>query len=340
MMETPFGLDPSIVSGATREYHRERDAQAHQNQRKTYHVAPTSPEYAPAYQSGLVSLTGADLLQREFPAREFLLSPWLPSKGLAMVFAERGIGKTWVGLNIAHATAGGGGFLRWRASRPSRVVYIDGEMPAGVLKDRYATIVAGADFDAPEDHFRLVAADLQPDGLPDLADPAAQRFYDDVISDADLIIIDNLSTVCRALRENEADSWGPVQAWCLRQRAAGKSVLLIHHAGKGGGQRGTSRKEDVLDSVISLKRPVDYDSSEGARFEVHYSKARGFWGDDAAPFEARLIADHWHVGEIVADDSLDTIRALKEGGATVREIAERTGLSKSAVDRKLNGGRK
>ena len=56
------------------------------------------------------------------------------------------------------------------------------------------------------------------------------------------------------MRENEADSWGPVQAWCLRQRAAGKSVLLIHHAGKGGGQRGTSRKEDVLDTVMSLKR--------------------------------------------------------------------------------------
>jgi hypothetical protein len=132
------GFDPTWT-------HTQKDAwAAHEGQRlnnkqKALHVAPPAPEYAPAYQSGLVSLTGADLLQREFPARELLLSPWLPSKGLAMVFAERGIGKTWVGLNIAHATAGGGGFLRWRASRPSRVVYIDGEMPAGVLKDRYAT---------------------------------------------------------------------------------------------------------------------------------------------------------------------------------------------------------
>jgi DNA-binding transcriptional ArsR family regulator len=307
----------------------------------TYRVAPPEAPagYIPAYHKGLVTLTGAELLTREFPAREFLLSPWLPSKGLAMIFAERGIGKTWVGLNIAHATAGGGSFLRWSASRPCRVVYIDGEMPAGALKDRYAAIVEGAAFDAPEDGFRLVAADMQPDGLPDLADPAAQRFYDHVIADADLIIVDNLSTVCRALRENEADSWGPVQAWCLRQRAAGKSVLLVHHAGKGGGQRGTSRKEDVLDSVISLKRPVDYDASEGARFEVHYSKARGFWGDAAAPFEARLVEGKWLVGEIMIDDSADTMRAMKESGATVREIAERLGMSKSAVDRKLKGGR-
>jgi putative DNA primase/helicase len=174
--------------------------------------------------------------------------------------------------------------------------------------------------------------------LPDLADPGAQRFYDAEIADADLIIVDNLSTVCPALRENEADSWGPVQAWALRQRAAGKSVLLIHHAGKGGGQRGTSRKEDVLDSVISLKRPVDYDASEGARFEVHFTKSRGFFGDDAAPFEARLIDDRWETGEIVVDDSADTMRAMKADGSTIREIADRLGVPRSTVSDKSKRG--
>jgi hypothetical protein len=341
----PSDLPEYFVNGAS-EWRAElaaaspRSAVMHTG-KPAYRVATPDapPAFVPAYTKGLVALTGAELLQREFPPRQFLLSPWLPSKGLAMVFAERGVGKTWAGLNIAHATAGGGSFLRWSAARPCRVVYIDGEMPAGALKDRYAAIVAGSDFDAPEDHFRLVAADMQPDGLPDLADPAAQRFYDEAIADADLVIVDNLSTVCRALRENEADSWGPVQSWCLRQRAAGRSVLLIHHAGKGGGQRGTSRKEDVLDSVISLKRPIDYDASEGARFEVHYSKARGFWGEDAAPFEARLVEGKWTVGDIFVDDSADTIRAMKESGSTVREIAERLGVPRSTVSDRLKRGR-
>ena len=127
--------------------------------------APQAPSaLVPAYTKGLVALSGTELLKHDFPPREMVLSPWLPEKGLAMIFAERGIGKTWVGLNIAHATAGGGSFLRWRAPCPKRVVYIDGEMPAAMIKDRYAAIVAGADFDAPEDNFRLVAADLQQDG--------------------------------------------------------------------------------------------------------------------------------------------------------------------------------
>lgn len=317
--------------------HGEMALRPHEPVLKDNRVAPPAQsEFIPAYASnGLVALTGAELLSRVFPPRELLLAPFLPSKGLAMLYAERGIGKTWTALNIAHAIAGGGDFLRWQATKPSPVVYIDGEMPASALKDRYAAIVAEASFDAPENNFRLVAADLQPDGLPDLADPAAQRFYDSVIANADLIVVDNLSTVCRSVRENEADSWGPVQSWCLRQRAAGKSVLLIHHAGKGGGQRGTSRKEDVLDSVISLKRPIDYDASQGARFEVHFGKARGFWGDDAAPFEAKLVEGKWVIGEVATDDSSETIRTLKEGGATIREIAERIGLPRSTVADRL-----
>ena len=65
-------------------------------------------------------------------------------------------------------------------------------------------------------------------------------------------------------------------------------MLYVHHAGKGGDQRGTSRREDVLDTVIQLKRPEDYFASEGARFIATFTKARGLFGADAAPIDARL----------------------------------------------------
>lgn len=325
-------MAPDALSAAE-EYRRE--AQMPKPIKLATNILEHEPASEPAYRHGLISLTGAELLSKEFPPRELLLAPFLPRKGLAMLFAERGIGKTWVGMNISYAAAGGGTFLRWSATRPCKVVYIDGEMPAGALKDRFAAIVAEASFEAPEDNFRLVASDLQPDGLPDLADPSAQRFYDDVIADADLIVIDNISTICRSVRENEADSWAPVQSWCLRQRAAGKSVLLIHHAGKNGGQRGTSKKEDVLDSVISLRRPINYDASEGARFEVHFGKARGFFGEDAAPFEARLVDGKWQMGDITTGDIDEAIRKLNAEGLSVRDIGVRVGISKSEVARKL-----
>ena len=148
------------------------------------------------------------------------------------------------------------------------------------------------------------------------------------ITDAELIVVDNLSTIARGLRENEADLFGPVQTWLLQQRAANRSVLVVHHAGKGGGQRGTSRKEDVLDTVISLSRPPGYVASEGARFEVRFTKSRGFWGADAEPFEARFVDGAWSTSEIVADDSDAALAAWRAEGLSIRQIAEQSGLSK------------
>ena len=91
----------------------------------------------------------------------------------------------------------------------------------------------------------------------------------------ELVVFDNLSTLVSAGRENDAESWDAMQAWLLHLRRRGVSVLMIHHAGRGDNARGTSKREDVLDTVIHLKRPEDYMTTEGARFEVHLTKARG-----------------------------------------------------------------
>jgi hypothetical protein len=296
---------------------------------------PEMPVHILAFTKGLKIMNAEELLKAQFPQRGQILAPWLPEQGLAMIFAPRGVGKTWIALGASHIVAGGGQFLKWKAPRPRRVLYIDGEMPSVLLRNRYAEIVRSLGTDIDPENFKLVAADFQPDGLPDLSNLDAQRYYDRVIADADLIVVDNLSTIARGLRENEADSYAPLQSWLLAQRAAGRSVLLVHHAGKGGQQRGTSRKEDVLDSVISLQRPPGYAASEGARFEVRFTKSRGFFGDDAESFEARFSGGIWSISDITADDSDEGINALHVDGLSIRDIADRTGLSKSDVGRRL-----
>jgi putative DNA primase/helicase len=95
-----------------------------------------------------------------------------------------------------------------------------------------------------------------------------------VLSDVDLVIFDNLSTLCTNGSESACDAWVPMQNWLLKLRRQGVAVLLVHHAGTNGRQRGTSRREDALDTVIALRRPEDYSPEQGARFEVHFEKLR------------------------------------------------------------------
>lgn len=72
------------------------------------------------------------------------------------------------------------------------------------------------------------------------------------------MVLDNLSTLFRSGKEYESDSWLPIQNWLLSLRSLNKLVLLIHHAGKSGQQRRTSRREDVLDTVITMKWAKGY----------------------------------------------------------------------------------
>ncbi len=286
----------------------------------------------------VTALTAMELLQKALPTRETMLTPWLPEKGLAMVHAPRGIGKTMVGIGVGWAIATGGEFLGWKAPRPRHVLYIDGEMPGADLQERIRRVVDSSQNQPPaNDYFKIAAADLLPEGLPDLGDPEAQQFYADVVGDADCIIADNLSTLCPRMKENDADGWVSVQQWALAQRRAGKSVSFIHHDGKSGQQRGTSRKEDVLDTVIGLKRPPDYSADQGCRFELRFEKSRGFYGEEAAPFEAWLHNGEWQITEIKSGDDVETLKALQKQGLSIRDIAERTGISKSTVQRRLEG---
>jgi putative DNA primase/helicase len=300
-----------------------------------------TPGQAPRLSIAYERLRPLDLkqfLQLSIKAREMLLDPILPEKGLAMLYAARGTGKTHVALGIAFAVATGTEFLKWKAPKPRRVLLIDGEMPAAALQERLASIVAGNPGTQPDSqNIQILAGDLiEAGGIGNLAAADVQAEIDRWLDNVDLLVLDNLSSLTAVIRDNDAESWGPIQEWLLKLRRRGISVLIVHHAGKDGQQRGTSRREDVLDTSISLRNPADYSPVEGARFEVHLEKARGVHGEAARPFEARLdVRDGramWATREL-EDANRARVQALLEDGLSVRDIADESGISKSTVQR-------
>ncbi|BCG94450.1 AAA family ATPase [Mesorhizobium sp. 131-2-1] len=299
---------------------------------------------------GYVILDWDEWSTKVVPRRKKIMEPIIPEKGLVEIFSKRGVGKTFFSLGVAIAVATGTDFLRWKVPCPRRVLYVDGEMAFADLQERVNWMVAGLKVQPKPGFLRLFAADLQEQGIPDLAsdDPSGREAVNKALdlggpTQADLLILDNLSTLTRTGSENTDDAWAPVQDWLLMLRRHRVTVLFVHHAGKSGTQRGTSKREDPLDTVIKLCQPKGYKESDGSRFEIHFEKHRGFFGEDAEPFEAQFREEnnvgYWDMKSLPKSVQIQQVKELAAAGNTVRQIGSLVGKSKSSVQRLLTGGR-
>jgi putative DNA primase/helicase len=299
-------------------------------------VRPTTSSGAPV---AFRPLGFHEFLNLGVAPRQMLLSPILPEKSLSMLYAPRGIGKTLLALSIGLAVASGSNLLRWSTPRARRVLYVDGEMILSDLQQRLSEISLGFGREIPNDDFRILAADHTEGGI-NLATQEGQAGIERLLDGIDLVIMDNLSTLFPNGSENAGDAWEPMQSWLLKLRRSGKSVLFVHHAGNNGRQRGTSRREDVLDTVIGLRRPEDYSPEQGARFEIHYEKLR-HRADGAAPFEATVrpfVSENgvsaltWTNRDLLPP-MLTRAAALFADEHTVREVAAILRVSRSVAGR-------
>ena len=292
-------------------------------------------------------LTLDEFLGISLPPREMIVAPFLPSQGLVMIAAARGVGKTHVALGIAYAITTGSIFLKWSATgKPRPVLYLDGEMPATLFQERLQLIVQmnGGKKPAP-DLMHIVTPDKQDRVMPDLSTSQGRQEVEPLIERVEVVIIDNISSLFRKGNENEAETWQAAQDWALDWRRRGKSIIFIHHTGRNGrNPRGNSKREDILDTVMILHQPADYDPSEGARFEIHFTKARHFRGDDATPFEAHLTEDNgksvWKTSSLAPDALTEDVAELFNAGNTIKQIGQALELTKSKVETQLKHTRK
>jgi putative DNA primase/helicase len=275
-------------------------------------------------------LTAPELLAANLRTRECMLDPFLASDSQALLYGPRGLGKTFVALGIAWAVAGGGSFLGWTAREPRRMLYVDGEMSAVDLQDRLRMLGS-----APPT-LKFMIADLAERSMPDLGYIEGQSRLVDEWDDPELVVFDNLSSLV-GTRTGDPDCWPELQRFLMIQRRHGRAMLIVHHANKQGLQRGTSRREDVLDVVMALRRPADYEPEHGARFEIHFEKARGLYGEAAQPIEARLEtnglgAARWDTRPLKLGE-LERVASLLQQGLNPNQIAVELGISKSRAYR-------
>lgn len=73
----------------------------------------------------------------------------------------------------------------------------------------------------------------------------------------DILVIDNIRLAFPGMDENDAKAWVQVNEMCLALRNAGLTVILVHHANKGGDFSGSSNAITILNTAISISQLYD-----------------------------------------------------------------------------------
>lgn len=266
------------------------------------------------------------------PARKKVLGDWFMEGDLGFIFAPRGLGKTWLSLLLASSIASGKSCGPWTAHGARKVLYVDGEMPIESIETRIKGMGAVKNL-AVLNHealFHVGGKSLN------LADSLTQDVLTShlLAEGVQVLVLDNLSCLFSGVKENEGDAWEPVKQWFLTLRRNRISVLLVHHAGRNGEMRGTSKREDDVFWIIRLDE-ASKDQRTGAQFLSRFTKDRNSPGEQA-PIEWSFttLPDGSVRVETREASSLDIFRQWIEDGLTSAEdIAREMSVSKGTISK-------
>jgi hypothetical protein len=264
-----------------------------------------------------------------------LLGDFFCEGDLGFIFAFRGVGKTWLALSIARALSEGGAIGPWQAHAAVKVLYVDGEMPADLMRDRDQGLRGSAgevDFLNHEILFDRTQKVLN------ITDSEVQQAITGYCLEHGIkvVVLDNLSTLASGMKENDSFAWEQVNNWLLQFRRLKIAVIVVHHAGRNGEARGTSKREDAAFWVIVLDDAKKHsEDKKGARFISRFTKPSRNTQEEIPAYE-------WHITTEVGSGkirviyklarSLDVFRKLIEDGVTeCTQLAEELKVSKGTI---------
>jgi putative DNA primase/helicase len=272
-------------------------------------------------------LTAAQLNAANLPPRSDLLTPWLASDTAALVYGPPGIGKSFLALGIAWAVAQGGNqggsFLGWRAPKPRRVLYVDGEMGAAELRDRLAL------FGKLPDNLSIVPHDRAGGARLDLGEEDGIVRLMAGWNDPQLLVLDTLSALTpSACAGRDPERRDGLQSFLLHLKQSRRAVLMVDHANKRGALNGTAQRAHAADLVMALRPPEAGAVGGNARFEIHFEKSRQ--RVSSFPIVAELeTVDGAGVWRWDAACRVDRLAALVRQGLSRSDVCETLGIERS-----------
>ena len=206
---------------------------------------------------GRVVIRDAAYYLSDRPAIEYVVEKLIAEGSVNVWFGQWGAKKTWAAIDLAVCVASGKQWLGM-ATKPCNVLIVDEESGDTRLANRIKDVMRGelgemADASVPIKSVSLAQFNLlkKPDDAHLLAGLVLEL-------DAKLVIIDALADVMLGGDENAVKDTQPVFA-NLRFIAelTGAAFIVIHHANKGGGYRGSSAIAGAIDTLLSVESKQD-----------------------------------------------------------------------------------
>ena len=265
------------------------------------------------------------------------------------LFADTNVGKSILAVQIADEIAAEG----------HRVVYFDFEMSAKQFQMRYT------DTDTGECHKfspNLMRVEVNPErGMSYDIVKVAGAMRDHVnLHKADVMIIDNISWLCNETENGEA-AGQLMQILIGMKREMDLSILVLAHTPKRGvaspltqnSLAGSKKIANFMDSIFAIGRdmtalphgrylkqikvrsaPIEYHDGNVLKMCIEKrDKMLRFSHTDSTDIESNLIGEPDR--DALRRQRYAKIAELKREGLSLRQIADRVGLSKSSVERAL-----
>jgi hypothetical protein len=215
-------------------------------------LAPDEPEPQQTKKERYEILTAANFSEPQ-PPIDWIVDGLISAGSVNVFFGEAGCGKTWALLDLAVCMANGAPWLGM-ATKQGAVLIIDEESGRRRLSRRMNAILQGHDAgpDTPVMAVSLAAFDLG--NKEDYV-----HLYNLIINTgARLVIIDALADIMPGRDENAVKDTAPIFL-SLRKIAeeTQAAIIVIHHANKTGGYRGSSAIKGAIDLLLSVEKKND-----------------------------------------------------------------------------------
>jgi putative DNA primase/helicase len=250
--------------------------------------------------------------KRDIPAADRLLGELVTTTTRIFLVGSTGLGKTLLALGMACGMASGRGFLHWRAERAARVLYIDGEMPAELIKTRSIDALRRLGGSRPRGNLFIFARDSEEEFA--MMFPTLGRFAPlntkegkdfileliKAIGGVDVVIFDNVMSLISGDQKDEVP-WTETLPLVSELTSMRIGQIWADHTGHNKDrQYGSSTKAWRFDAVgLMAALQDDQKEQREVAFTLSFEapgKARRRTPDNWQDFETRVIRlndDRW-----------------------------------------------